>query len=164
MESDPPGRPQSANALIPVGVLSAARILKVYRRTLAEGRAITDASPAESLHDLRKTCKRLRYLLEFFRDVHPAKPVMRTIARLKRLQDNLGEYQDVQVQRAVLEEFREHARTSLGAEGVDAIDAQCAVLTERENRTRAEFAARFAGYDSKRAHKAFVAALRRKRK
>ena len=164
LESEPPVDPQSANALIPVGVLSASRILKVYRRTLAEGRAITDASPAESVHDLRKTCKRLRYLLEFFRDVHSAKPVMRTIARLKRLQDNLGEYQDVQVQRVVLEEFREHARASLDAAAVDAIDAQCATLGERESRTRAEFAARFASYDSKPAHKAFVAALRRKRK
>ena len=164
VESDPPVHTRSANALVPVGVLSAARILKVYRRTLAEGRAITDASPAESLHDLRKTCKRLRYLLEFFRDVHPAKPVVRTIARLKRLQDNLGDYQDVQVQRAVLEAFRERARASLDAAAVDAIDTRCAALTERERRTRAEFAARFSGYDSKRAHEAFRAALRRKRK
>ena len=164
LESDPPEHPRSANALVPIGVLSAARILKVYRRILAEGRAITDASPAESLHDLRKTCKRLRYLLEFFRDVHPAKPVTRTISRLKRLQDNLGTYQDVQVQRAVLEEFRERAGASLDAAAADAIDAQCMALAERESRTRAEFAARFASYDSKRAHKAFRAALRRKRK
>ena len=164
LESDPPEHPRSANALVPIGVLSAARILKVYRRILAEGRAITDASPAESLHDLRKTCKRLRYLLEFFRDIHPAKPVTRTISRLKRLQDNLGTYQDVQVQRAVLEEFREHARASLDAAAVAAIDAQCTALAERESRTRAEFAARFASYDSKRAHKAFRAALRRRRK
>ena len=163
LESEPPVQPQSANALVPVGVLSAMRILKVYRRILAEGRAITDESPAESVHDLRKTCKRLRYLLEFFRDVHPAKEVARTIARLKRLQDNLGTYQDVQVQREVLEEFREHARTSLDAAADDAIDRLCAALAERERRTRAEFAARFESYDSKRAHKAFAAALGRKR-
>ena len=163
LESGPPAHPQSANALVPIGVLSAGRILKVYRRTLSEGRAIGDASPAEALHDLRKTCKRLRYLLEFFRDVHPAKPVERTIARLKRLQDNLGTYQDVQVQRAVLEEFREHARASLDAVTVEGIEARCAALAERERRTRAEFAARFASYDSKRAHKAFSAALRRAR-
>ena len=163
LESEPPARPQSPNALVPIGALSAGRILKVYRRTLTEGRSIGDASPAEALHDLRKTCKRLRYLLEFFRDVHRAKPVERTIARLKRLQDNLGTYQDVQVQRAVLEEFREHAQASLGAAAVAAVDAQCAALAERERRTRAEFAARFAAYDSKRAHKAFRAALRRAR-
>ncbi len=163
LESGAPVRPRSANALVPVGVLSAARILKVHRRVLAEGRAIGSGSPAEALHDLRKTCKRLRYLLEFFRDVHPAKPVERAIARLKRLQDNLGTYQDVQVQRAVLEAFREQARASLDAAAADAVDARCAALAERERATRAEFAARFASYDSKHAHKAFGAALRRGR-
>ena len=163
LATEPPACPQSGNALVPIGALSAGRILKVYRRTLSEGRAIGDASPAEALHDLRKTCKRLRYLLEFFREVHPAKPVERTITRLKRLQDNLGTYQDVQVQRAVLEEFREHAQASLDAAAVAAVDAQCAALAEKERRTRAEFAARFASYDSKRAHKAFNAALRRAR-
>ncbi|MCY4350955.1 MAG: CHAD domain-containing protein [Thiotrichales bacterium] len=158
-----PARPRSENALVSIGALSAGRILKVYRRTLTEGRAIEDASPAEALHDLRKTCKRLRYLLEFFRDVHRAKPVERTIARLKYLQDNLGAYQDVQIQRTVLEEFREHAQTSLDAAAVAAVDARCAALAERERRTRTEFAARFASYDSKRAHQAFTASLRRKR-
>ena len=164
LESELPVRPRSENALVPIRALSAARILEVYRRILAEGRAIGDESPAESLHELRKSCKRLRYLLEFFRGIHPAKPVERTIARLKRLQDNLGAYQDVQVQRAVLQEFRDRAQGSLNAAGLDAVDSQRAALAEREMKTRAEFAARFASYDSKRAHKAFRAALRRKRK
>ena len=164
IESEPPARPRSENALVPIVALSAARILKVYRRILAEGRAIGDASPAEALHELRKSCKRLRYLLEFFRGIHPAKPVERTIARLKRLQDNLGEFQDVQVQRAVLQEFRESAGTSLDAAGGAAVDDQCAALSERERKTRAEFAARFARFDSKRAHKEFAAALGRGRR
>ena len=164
LESELPSRPRSENALVPIAALSAARILKVYRRILADGRAIGDDSPAESLHGLRKSCKRLRYLLEFFRDLHPAGPVERTIARLKRLQDNLGTYQDVQVQRAVLEEFREHAGTALDATATDAIDDRCSALAERERKTRAEFAARFARYDSKRAHKEFAAALGRRRK
>ena len=164
LEAAPPARPRSGNALVPIAALSAARILKVYRGILSEGRAIGDESPSESLHDLRKSCKRLRYLLEFFRGIHPAKPVERTIARLKRLQDNLGTFQDVQVQRAVLEEFRERAEASLDAAAIAAIDQQCAALIEREKKTRAEFSARFAAYDSKRAHKAFAAALGRKRK
>ena len=161
VEREPPGRPRSGNALVPIAALSAARILKVYHRTLAEGRAIGDDSPAESLHELRKSCKRLRYLLEFFRDIHPAKPVERTIARLKQLQDNLGTYQDLQVQRVMLEAFREHARATLDAAGLGAIDDLCAALAERERETRAEFAARFARYDSKRAHAKFAAALDR---
>ena len=159
LDSGPPARPRSGNALVPIGALSAMRILKVYRRILAEGRAIGDDSPPESLHELRKSCKRLRYLLEFFRGIHPAKPVERTIARLKRLQDNLGAFQDVQVQRAMLREFRESAGTSLDAAGGAAVDDRCAALAERERKTRAEFAARFARYDSKRAHERFARAL-----
>ena len=159
VESEPPARPRSENALVPIAALSAARILKAYRRILAEGRAIGDDGPAESLHELRKSCKRLRYLLEFFRGIHPAQPVERTIARLKRLQDNLGAFQDVQVQRAVLREFRENAGTSLDAAGSAAVDDRRAALAERERKTRAEFAARFARYDSKRAHKRFARAL-----
>ena len=162
LDTDPPVRPRSENALTPIASLSAIRIRKVYRRILTEGRRIRDDSPSEAVHDLRKSCKRLRYLLEFFRELHPAKPVEGTIARLKRLQDNLGAYQDVQVQRAVLEEFRASvAASSLDATGIDAVDRQCAALTERERRTRAEFSTRFARYDSKRAHKAFEAALGR---
>ena len=63
----------------------------------------------------------------------------------------------------MLEEFREHAQASLDAAAVAAVDAECAALAERERRTRAEFATRFATYDSKRAHKAFRAALGRAR-
>ena len=157
--SGPPTRPRSGNALVPIRVLSAARILEIYRRILAEGRAIGDHSPPEALHELRKSCKRLRYLLEFFRGIHPAKPVERTIARLKRLQDNLGAYQDVQVQRAVLREFRDPAQASLDAAGIEAVDGRCTALAERERKTRTEFTTRFARYDSKRAHKRFTRAL-----
>ena len=161
LESEPPARPRSENALVPIADLSAKRIRKVYRRILREGRAIRDDSPPESLHDLRKTCKRLRYLLEFFRGIHPAKSVERTIARLKRLQDNLGTYQDLQVQREVLRVFREHARASLDAAALRGIDNRCEALARREKKTRAEFAARFASYDSKPAHAKIAASLRR---
>ena len=161
LESEPPTRPRSENALTPIAALSAARILEAYRRILAEGRAIGEDSPAESLHELRKSCKRLRYLLEFFRDIHPAKPVQRTIARLKRLQDNLGAYQDIQVQRLALGDFRDRIRASFDEAGLRAIDGRCEALAEREWKIRADFATRFARYDSKRAHKRFAAALGR---
>ena len=78
---------------------------------------------------------------------------------MKRLQDNLGTYQDVQVQRAMLEEFRGRVRTSLDAAGLAAVDHRCAALARRERKTRAEFASLFASYDSKRAHARFAKAL-----
>ena len=45
----------------------------VYRRMVKAGRAIDDASPPEALHDLRKTGKELRYLLEFFAGLYPGR-------------------------------------------------------------------------------------------
>ena len=59
----------------------------------------------------------------------------------------------------MLEAFREHARATLDAAGLGAIDDLCEALAERERETRAEFAARFERYDSERAHTKLAAAL-----
>ena len=73
---------------------------------LAEGGAITEASPAEDLHRLRKSCKTLRYLIEFFASLYPETKIRSVLAALKRLQDNLGEYQDLHVHRDLLAQTR----------------------------------------------------------
>src|SRR4029077_17207494 len=51
---------------ITAAALAADRIDRAHRKVLKRGAAITPDSPPESLHDLRKRCKELRYLLEFF--------------------------------------------------------------------------------------------------
>ncbi len=50
------------------------------------------------MHELRKTCKNLRYLLEFFQSFYPSNAMRTLVKALKGLQDNLGEFQDYQVQ------------------------------------------------------------------
>ena len=50
-----------------------------------------------TLHALRKTCKRLRYLLEIFRGLYRPDAITPTIARLKHLQEQLGAYWDLEV-------------------------------------------------------------------
>ena len=90
----------SVNGARPVEQTACERIWKVYRRTLKEGEAIDKDSPAEALHELRKTCKKLRYLMEFFRSLFPADEIRRLIKALKGLQENLGAFQDLQVQSA----------------------------------------------------------------
>ena len=50
----------------PVGQLANARIAKVYKRIVKAGKRIDDSSPPQALHELRKQCKELRYLLELF--------------------------------------------------------------------------------------------------
>ena len=69
------------------------------------GTAIDDDSPAEDLHELRKVGKELRYLLEFFASLYPpevGKPFVKT---LKGLQDQLGRFQDHEVQANKLREL-----------------------------------------------------------
>ena len=78
-----------------LSIASAARryVRSATRRMLARGDRITPDSPAEEYHDLRKRAKRLRYMLELFREVLAEQwaPLLRV---LERLQDMLGEHQD----------------------------------------------------------------------
>ncbi len=53
-----------------VGLLAAERTRVAFAKVAKRGAAITQDSPAESLHDLRKRCKELRYALEFFAPLH----------------------------------------------------------------------------------------------
>ncbi len=102
---DPPEGGQGPLAGSPVGQVSAERIWKVSRRALKEGRAIEGKSPPEDLHELRKTCKKLRYLLEFFRSIYPGGAVDKLVGSLKVLQEDLGDFQDLQVQSEALEKI-----------------------------------------------------------
>ena len=79
---------------------------------MKEGEAIDDDSPARALHDLRITCKKLRYLLEFCQSLYPPKEIERLIKSLKTFQNVLGEFQDTELQAlAILDIGRELADT-----------------------------------------------------
>ena len=77
------------------------------RRPSRCGSAIDDHSPAEALHDLRKQGKELRYLFELFGSLFPKDALGSAIKDLKWLQDNLGEFQDTEVQRLAVRAFAE---------------------------------------------------------
>jgi CHAD domain-containing protein len=90
------------NSAVPIITLARKRIYKKYRRIVKDGNAILAHTEDDLLHALRLECKRLRYLLEFFVSLFPAKKMARMIKQLKRLQDNLGEFTDLTVQQAYL--------------------------------------------------------------
>ncbi len=135
-------------AATPISELANKRIYKMYLRVLQHGQAITDDSPAEHLHELRKECKKLRYLIEFFRSLYPEKKVALLIKSLKQLLDNLGSFQDLEVQAYKL---RDYARQMV-EEGDAPHDTMLAMgmlvdgLLTRQNQARAEFAERFARF------------------
>lgn len=99
------GGRQPVKAWVPVREIADARIRKNWRLAMKEGGAIHDDSPADDLHELRKTCKKLRYLLEVFQSLCLPAAVSQIVDSLKVMQDNLGEFQDLQVHSGALKEF-----------------------------------------------------------
>ena len=79
-------------------------IRKQCKKVLRGGRAIRSNSPDEALHPLRISCKRLRYLFEFFHPIY-GRRLASFIKRLKNLQDVLGEFQDACVATRQLREY-----------------------------------------------------------
>jgi len=120
----------------------------LYREVLGEGSAIHPESPPDELHELRKTCKKLRYLMEFFVPLFPRQEIQALIGVLKKFQDNLGEIQDLRVQQESLTIFA-HQLNERGAtepRTCGAIDWLIAHQGETQRQARAAFAVRFASF------------------
>ena len=116
-----------------------------FRRIVAHGSAITPASPPESLHDLRKRTKELRYLLEFFAPLHNPVAYRKVVSDLKQLQDCLGEFQDSEVQRHEIHALADAmlAERAAPAATLLAMGEIAARLAISQAEARTEFAARF---------------------
>jgi CHAD domain-containing protein len=91
-------RSRTAEGKRPALQAASQAIWRAYCKTTQEGQAITSDSPIEQLHKLRKTCKKLRYLLEAFQTLYPCQKIRNVIKELKRLQDGLGALVDLDVQ------------------------------------------------------------------
>ena len=125
--------------------LASHRISSVYKQMVKMGTAIDDDSPAEDLHELRKVGKELRYLLEFFASLYPAEVVKPFVKSLKGLQDQLGRFQDHEVQANQLRELAPEVKNPMTLMAMG-------VLVDRfikdEALARLEFADRFAAFAS----------------
>ena len=125
------------------------RIEQAHLTLVEHGRLITDDSPATQLHDLRRDAKRLRYLLESFGAVLPAKPTRRFVRRLKSLQDNLGVHQDAEVHATQMAELLAGPDAAeFSPETLAAADELVRKLEQQCLRARTEFSSRFSEYDS----------------
>jgi CHAD domain-containing protein len=130
------------------GLLAAERTRVAFAKVARRGAAITPDRPAESLHDLRKRCKELRYALEFFAPLHDRAGFAMVVGDLKRLQDCLGEFQDTEVQ---IGEIRALAAAMLAAREAPAVTLLAmgevtAGLAARQRAARADFERRFAAF------------------
>jgi CHAD domain-containing protein len=145
LENPEPTGPPLENTSKAIHILADELIWNMYQFALEEGNAITDETEPEALHELRKTCKKLRYLIEFFQSLYPANKILELIQALKGLQDNLGEYNDLYVHRGILKNF---IKKSSDTKANRACKRVIKFLEHRQTKTRRRFAKRFASFSS----------------
>jgi CHAD domain-containing protein len=150
---------QNGKSALTIGPVANKRIWQIYKRVIGQGTAITPESPVSEYHELRKTCKKLRYLMEFFQSLYGKKQVRALIKELKMLQDNLGEFQDLEVQTTNLRSYEAEMRGQkhVSADVLTAIEKICAQNDKRKLQLHSEFGARFDHFSRKTNKKHFQA-------
>jgi len=145
LDAPPLLSPDEANAGRPIRAVAAERIHRLYCRVIKRGRKIKASSPAARLHELRIECKKLRYLLTFFRSLFPTERIDGIVKVLKQLQDVLGDFNDYEVQQYKLTEFGETmvAEGIAGAPTLIAMGRLVADLAVGQERERKRFHKRF---------------------
>lgn len=141
----------------PTKELAGKRITKAHRRILKLGGGLDHAPPAQTLHRLRIDAKKLRYLLEFFRGLYRKSEVNARIKELKGIQDILGGFNDMEVQRERLAEFaRElHADPKVPTSCILTLGRLAGTLEERQEEFRLAFHDAFAKFESAGVRAAF---------
>jgi CHAD domain-containing protein len=131
------------------------RLDRAHRRVLRHGSRITDASPAEDLHDLRKRAKELRYLLETFPPTTDPADARVAIKELKALQDVLGTFQDSEAQREALHSLATDMMATGGASArtIFAMGEIAARLQADQDTSREQFAAMFERFSRRSAQR-----------
>ena len=75
-----------------------------YKKVRKVANTLSEDSPPEHFHDLRKKGKRLRYALEPLQEIY-GKPSKKMVKLLKNMQDDLGDHQDLIVAAGLMEEL-----------------------------------------------------------
>ena len=158
LDAPVPEKPVSPNAMLPIAKLANQTILRLYNKVLKDGRQIQPDSPAETLHNLRKTCKKLRYMIEFFQCFYANTRVRKAIGILKALQDNLGDFQDYEVQEQSIKRFSQEMMKSpdTAAKTLLAMGVLVLKLQKENHCARIEFSTRFEAFSSPRNRALFM--------
>lgn len=150
-----PEKTRLPNAKRPILDVASERIERRFRRVLRDGREIKASSPPEALHRLRIECKKLRYLLEFFRSLYEPDDLDPLVKALKSLQDNLGNFNDLGVQQAAMKRFdRQMAREGMATgELRKAMRRVVEWLETRQAKERKRFDKQFARFSRRKNRK-----------
>ena len=140
-----------ANADHSVYLYASMLIWKRYRKVCKIARVINPETDDSEVHELRIHCKKLRYLMEFFSPMYPARKIKGLIKALKHLQDNLGLFNDYSVQQDSLQAFiLTHASKGRKQDLIVAksVGAVIAMLYQKQLEERARVISNFEIFDS----------------
>ena len=98
-QKDAPG---ASNADLSILTLAQKRIYKQYRSIVESINQILENIDDKKLHALRIECKKLRYLMEFFASLFSLKKMNTLTKQLKKLQNKLGNLNDLFIQQEYL--------------------------------------------------------------
>jgi CHAD domain-containing protein len=119
--------------------------LRLYRKIGREGQAINAETPDDTIHALRNSCKKLRYLLELFGELFAKAQLKYLVSALKKLQDNLGRFNDYAVQAAFLGGIGRGKITGTEAAGLNGL---IAVLYQQQRRERSLLVENIAAFNA----------------
>lgn len=143
--------PLGPKGKLPSKILAAKLILKRYKEVCRIAGSINKSTEDEVVHKLRISCKKLRYLMEFFSPLFDQDSLKQLIKTLKVLQDNLGKFNDYSVQQAFLRQVLDHDLGSFKGEEMqltEAIGALTAMLYRLQKKERRQVMKNFSLFNS----------------
>jgi CHAD domain-containing protein len=154
---DPPAAARRSGK--PVASVAARRIRRAHRVMIDRGRSVTPDTPAETVHELRKDAKKLRYLIECFGGLYGQSAQRAFVRPLKRLQNTLGAHQDAEVHAGALRELATAPAQTWSTATLLAIGQLVGRLEQVRRDSRAELGDRFAAFDRAKTEAALDALL-----
>ncbi|MDY0389369.1 MAG: CHAD domain-containing protein [Desulfobulbus oligotrophicus] len=140
-------------------------ICRHFKRVVRDGRFLHAETPDAAVHRLRIQAKKLRYAIEFFHSLYPQQDIEFLLRHLKRLQDVLGDFNDLAVQQKMLRDTRERLPVAgqRHLEQAVALDALMQSLREEQQKLRSHFVAAFARFDDSAVAEVFAALFQENR-
>ncbi|KUJ85482.1 hypothetical protein AVO45_00335 [Ruegeria marisrubri] len=143
------------NADLPALEFASAEIWNRYRKIAKFGSTTAPDTDDREIHKLRIQCKKLRYLLEFFAPVFPKKRIKSVVKPLKKLQGNLGDFNDCSVQQESLHAFAKNLKGPAKLEIAQCVGALIITLRARQSEERIQVIDEFARFNSPRTERTF---------
>lgn len=126
---------------------------QLWRRYQSVGKTaakIDDSTTDETIHQLRRHCKKLRYLIEFFTPLLPQAEIKQLTKAMKKLQETLGHFNDYSVQLAFLEAIlKQSGDEPSAAELKKSVKSLIKIIAVQQQQEREKIQANFSTFYSK---------------